>query len=199
LKKQISKQPRHLKKYHKKIVNLKNQKSPKSSAELLEEFSSMDVDGRIRFLSALYSFEPSLLSLALADKSKDVRTAAVKFISYIPENQIDISPFLITALDDESQEVRETAQDVMDSVNDRNTVLKIIKISTKSKYPDTRLKCVLWFADLGVSKENLKDMILKALEDDNKNVRDAALEAASALWEKEFSSEKDAKEFIASH
>lgn len=180
----------------KKTINMRSLQSPNSPASLIDQFSAMDEVGRIRFIATLYSFEPSLLSLALDDKSKDVRITAVRFMAFVPETQVDISPFLTKALDDESSEVREEARDVMDSINDEKTMLKIMGTSLNSKYADTRLKCVSVFISLGVPKEDLKNLMLKALGDDDSKVRDAALEAASSLWCKSFVSIQDAIEYI---
>ena len=182
-----------------KTINLKYQTPTRSSAELLEEFSSLDEVGRIRFIAALFSYEPSLLKLALSDKSKDVRVTAVNFISRLPEKQVDISPFLTMALDDKSAEVREAARNVIDFISDDNTLLRIMEISMNSKYADTRLKCVSELINLGVPRVDLKKLMLRALEDNDKNVRDTALQTASSLWDKEFKSGKEAIEFISSH
>ncbi len=182
-----------------KIINLRYQTPTQSSSELLDEFSSLDVDGRIKYIASLYTYEPSLLTLALSDKSKDVRIAAIRFISYIPEDQVDIAPFMSIGLDDELLEVREEARNTMDYIVDVNTMLKIMRGSIDSRYADTRLKCVSEAAKLGVSKEDLKELTLKALADEDRNVQDTALKTASFLWGKEFKSEQEAIEYISSH
>ncbi len=196
--KQASRKDRIPKSSPRKIV-LRSQTPVKSSSEMLEEFSSMDEVGRIRFIAALYSYEPSLLKLALTDKSKDVRITAVRFVSIIPEDQVDISPFLTMALDDESAEVREEARNVMDSVNDDNTMLRIIGTSINSKYADTRLKSVTEFNNLGASKGDFKKLMLKSLDDEDINVRNSAIATASSLWGKEFESGQEAVEYIGMH
>lgn len=183
----------------KKTINMRSLQSPNSPASLLDQFSAMDEVGRIRFIATLYSFEPSLLSLALDDKSKDVRITAVRFMAFVPETQVDISPFLTKALDDESSEVREEARYVLDSINDEKTMLKIMGTSLNSKYSDTRLKCVSLFINLGIPKEDLKNLMLKALGDEDNNVREAATETATSLWSKSFTSGQEALEYIASH
>lgn len=176
-----------------------NTASARSSTELLEKFSSMDEAERIRFIATLFSYEPSLLSLALSDKSKNVRINATRFISCIPENQIDISPFLTMALDDESSEVREAARNVIDSLNDDNTMLRIMGTSLNSKYADSRLKCASELINLGVPREDLKKHLLKALNDDDRKVIDTALQTASSLWDREFISRQDAIGYISGH
>ncbi|MFA6290909.1 MAG: hypothetical protein WC637_03960 [Victivallales bacterium] len=188
-----------LRQVHKKTINMRNQPSASSPSNLLEEFLSTDEAGRIRLIATLYTFEPSLLRLALDDKSKDVRVATVKFISFVPETQIDISPFLSKALDDDSADVRREAHNVIDSITDDNTMLRIIGSSLNSRYADTRLKCVSEFTYLGVSREDLKNLMLKALADDDTNVRNAAIATASSLWGKEFKSGQEAVEYLSKH
>jgi hypothetical protein len=180
-------------------ITLKNQTSLKSSADLLEEFSAMDEVGRIRFIATLYSFEPALITLALNDKSKDVRITVVRFLSFIPETQVDISPFLASALNDESGEVRAEARNALDSISDENTMLKIMEKALKSKYADTRLKCVSELNKLSVPKEDFKRLLLKVLDDDDKDVRNTAIQTAASRWGKDFISGQDAIEYISGH
>jgi hypothetical protein len=196
--KQSSRKSKPPKKIIRKIT-LKNQTSLKSSADLLEEFSAMDEVGRIRFIATLYSFEPALITLALNDKSKDVRITVVRFLSFIPETQVDISPFLASALNDESGEVRAEARNALDSISDENTMLKIMEKALKSKYADTRLKCVSELNKLSVPKEDFKRLLLKVLDDDDKDVRNTAIQTAASRWGKDFISGQDAIEYISGH
>ena len=168
----------------------------KSVEELLKEFSSMDNDAKINLVINLEYFQPELLDLAFSDKSVDVRLAAVKSLAFLDTDQKNILPFITLAMNDGSGQIRDESYKIMDSLDDKSDVLSLIEPAMNSKFPDARLNAVSKFIDPDIPREDSRALVMKALSDKDKEVREQALLSASFLWDQDFGSEDEAIKFL---
>jgi hypothetical protein len=171
-------------------------KSDKTVEELSKEFLAMDNDAKINYITNLESFDPDIIALVFSDKSEDVRLAAAKSLCWFETDQKNILPFIALAMNDVSRQLRDESYKLMDSLDDKNDVLILMESSMNSDFSDVRLTAVSKFIDLDISREDVKALVVKALSDDDKEVRRQSILSASFLWDQEFSSEDEAIKYL---
>ncbi|HPN84965.1 MAG TPA: HEAT repeat domain-containing protein [Victivallales bacterium] len=163
---------------------------------IAEEFMALDESGKVNYLANMEFLEASVIDVALDDVSEDVRLVAVNSLSAFAEDGKDVSAHLAKAFKDESENVRDSAFVVMESIPDRRTVLSLMDSALDSPYPDARISTVKSFINTDSSRDEVRNMIIKALSDTDEDVRFWALACADFMWDKDFTSEKEALKFI---
>jgi hypothetical protein len=167
-----------------------------AAEEAVDEFPSLSEDAKINVITNIDAFDPALITAALSDTSADVRLAAIKSLGWFRTDERNLVPYLDMALKDRAAEVREEAYQAMDSIKDRRWLFALVKSALKSEYPDARQKAGSKFISLGLPRERIRPQVIEALSDRDGAIRSEAVLSASFLWNREFTSERDALRFL---
>jgi len=188
---------RHANTKRKPIVKNAHKSTDSINAVLpYKEFTLMKESEKLKTISKIDSFDSSLLDLAVSDNSDDVKLTAMEKISQFAEEGEEVSDYLAIALKDKSETVRDAAFSVIDSLEDKDTVLELANNAMDTKYPESRIKAIGYFVSSNATKQDLIHMMPKALSDPNKKVRAWALATADFIWNQDFIAEDDAIRFI---